>query len=203
MGRKEVLSARRELESYYNSCKLETPEEVAKLFEVYTKLIWVHHQAGLVYDYYCDETMLHHEGSAKMVGGVDVMEKHTIPSFAAFPQNNTYFLDIFCVGNEQDGYRFGQATTHSGLYAENGYSSHGMGDGVYHQKGHDLTLCQCDVKKINGRWVVDQEYLVFSDEVSRRKTADSRPFFQTILDSVQGAAETENEEGPCAANAGQ
>ena len=38
--RKEVLAERKALEDYYYSCKLETPEEVAKLFEVYTKLIW-------------------------------------------------------------------------------------------------------------------------------------------------------------------
>ena len=48
MGRKEVLAERKALEEYYYNCKLETPEEVAKLFEVYTKLIWTHHQAGLV-----------------------------------------------------------------------------------------------------------------------------------------------------------
>ena len=47
MGRKEVLAERKALEEYYYNCKLETPEEVAKLFEVYTKLIWTHHQAGL------------------------------------------------------------------------------------------------------------------------------------------------------------
>ena len=41
MGRKEVLAERKALEEYYYNCKLETPEEVAKLFEVYTKLIWI------------------------------------------------------------------------------------------------------------------------------------------------------------------
>lgn len=43
MGRKEVLAERRALEAYYYNCKLETPEEVAKFFEVYTRLIWSYH----------------------------------------------------------------------------------------------------------------------------------------------------------------
>lgn len=40
MGRKEVLAERRALENFYYNCKLETPQEVAKQFEVYTRLIW-------------------------------------------------------------------------------------------------------------------------------------------------------------------
>lgn len=101
MGRKEVLAERKALEEYYYNCKLETPEEVAKLFEVYTKLIWTHHQAGLVYDYYCDETVIRQEGGGKMVGGVDVAEIHTIPAFSAYPRSKTTFLDIFCVGDQE------------------------------------------------------------------------------------------------------
>ena len=31
MGRKEVLAERKALEEYYYNCKLETPEEVARL----------------------------------------------------------------------------------------------------------------------------------------------------------------------------
>ena len=69
MGRKEVLAERKALEEYYYNCKLETPEEVAKLFEVYTKLIWTHHQAGLVYDYYCDETVIRQGGGGEGGGG--------------------------------------------------------------------------------------------------------------------------------------
>ena len=75
MGRKEVLAERRALEEYYYNCKLETPEEVAKFFEVYTRLIWSYHQAGLVYDYYCDSTTMNHEGAEKLVGGVAVTEQ--------------------------------------------------------------------------------------------------------------------------------
>ena len=36
MGRKEVLAERRALEEYYYNCKLETPEEVAKVNKSYT-----------------------------------------------------------------------------------------------------------------------------------------------------------------------
>ena len=51
MTRKEKLAARKALEEYYYSCPMEKPEDVARQFEVYTKLIWDVHQAGLCYDY--------------------------------------------------------------------------------------------------------------------------------------------------------
>ena len=94
MGRKEVLAERRALEEFYYNCKLDTPAEVEKFFEVYTKLIWNFHQAGLVYDYYCDDTCIRQEGSGKMVGGVDTCEVHTIPSFAPYPRNKCNFKEI-------------------------------------------------------------------------------------------------------------
>ena len=71
MTRKEVLAARKALEAEYLSCKFETPEEVARHFEVYTKLIWEFHQAGLCYDRYCDTTVTRLEGTGTWVGGKD------------------------------------------------------------------------------------------------------------------------------------
>lgn len=192
MGRKEVLATRRALEDYYYNCKLETPEQVAQLFETYTKLIWDHHQAGLVYDYYSDETTLNHEGSYKEVGGVHVTTTHTIPSFAAFPRNKVRFIDIFCVGNQEDGYKFGQFTTHSGVFAEGGFNSKGMGDGTVVYEDDHYTFCQCVVKKVNGRWVVTEEFLGSGEEVNRRRVAGARPFMETLLDSVTG-----EDEPPC------
>lgn len=181
MGRKEVLAERKALEEFYYSCKLETPEEVAKFFEVYTKLIWKFHQAGLVYDYYCDETVIRHEGGGKMTGGVDVTEIHTIPAFGPYPRSNSEFLDIFCVGSPEEGYRFGQMTVNEGVYSSKGATLAGRGDDSVFHMGEKVNFCQCCVKKVEGRWVIKDEWLGYGEEVTRRQRANSQPFYETVL----------------------
>lgn len=191
MGRKEVLAKRKALEEYYYNCKLETPEEVAKLFEVYTKLIWNFHQAGLVYDYYCDHTTLYQESGEIMVGGVDVTEGHTIPTFSTWRNKETIFHEIFCTGNKEDGYRFGQVTTHNGEFAEDGFCSAGTGDGKTFKEGDSWGFCQCVVNKVNGRWVVVDEYLCYGSEAMRLRTAGARPFRTSLLGEVPTTAPQE------------
>lgn len=205
MGRKEVLAERKALEEYYYNCKLETPEEVAKLFEVYTKLIWTYHQAGLVYDYYCDETVIRQEGGGKMVGGVDVAEIHTIPSFSAYPRSKTKFLDIFCVGDKEHGYRFGQSTTNCGVFSKNGANYTGRGDDSIFEEGDYVNFCQCYVNKVEGRWVVTEEYLGYGNEIKRQMMAGAQPFYKTVLGDVEDpqAPVHEEKQEPAAEAAGE
>ena len=117
MGRKEVLAERRALENFYYNCKLETPQEVAKQFEVYTRLIWEFHQAGLCYDYYCDQTVTHLEGVGTWVGGKDALEVETLPTFSAYPNKKCNFKEIYAVGDAEQGYHFGQITSNSGTFS--------------------------------------------------------------------------------------
>ncbi len=62
-----------------------------KQFEVYTRLIWEFHQAGLCYDYYCDQTVTHLEGVGTWVGGKDALEVETLPTFSAYPNKKMQF----------------------------------------------------------------------------------------------------------------
>lgn len=185
MGRKEVLAKRHALEEYYYNCKFETPEEVAKQFEVYTKLIWEFHQAGLVYDYYYDETKVNQEGATRMKGGVDVTEIHTIPSFATYPNCSSDFYEIYCVGNPEHGYCFGQVTTKSGSYPKGAPSMKGVGTGIDFNAGDQWNFCQCYVNKIEGRWVVTDEWLCYGNEINRRRLDNSRPYYKSILEKLE------------------
>ena len=199
MGRKEVLAERKALEDYYYNCKLETPEEVAKLFEVYTRLIWNFHQAGLVYDYYCDSTTMNNQGMEKLVGGVAVTEEHTLPALSPFTKNQYDFFNITCAGDPEHGYHFGQITTKRGVYVKEGFSAAGLGDGKAFKGGEEWTFCECFVNKVNGRWMITDEFLVSGDEVIRRRKASSRPFCKSVMDMYipaeqEEAAEEEVEE---------
>lgn len=189
MGRKEVLAERKKLEEFYYNCKMETPEEVAKQFEVYTKLIWDFHQAGLCYDYYCDTTTTRLEGTGKWIGGHDALEVETLLEFSPFPSNKTNFQEIYCVGDPENGYHFGQVTSPSGVYSKEGATLQGRGDGAAFKEGDAYTLCECYVKKVNGRWCIVDEFVIGGQEVTRRRLSGSKPFCKTILDLYDKTAE--------------
>lgn len=195
MGRKEVLAKRKELEDYYYSCKLKTPGEVSKLFEAYTYLIWTHHQAGLVYDYYNDQTTINHEGTFKEVGGEYVTTMHTIVALAASPASNMKFYDIFCVGNEEEGYRFGQIESSSGVVPQGAVTAAGLGSGLSFQRGENNVFCQCTVKKVNGRWAITREHVLKGNEVGRQRGLHARPFIKNILELYQKPQDAEADGG--------
>lgn len=186
MGRKEVLAQRRALEEYYYGCKLKTPQEVAKLFEVYTRLIWEYHQAGLCYDYYCDHTVTHLEGLGTWVGGKDALEVETLPTFSAYHDKKCNFQEIYAEGDEEHGYHFGQITSNSGTFSRGGATAGGLGDGsAFHEKDA-FCLCECYVDRVEGRWCIVSEYVINGEDRIRRRTKNARPFCESILDFYEG-----------------
>lgn len=182
MTRKEKLAQRRELEEYYYNCKLQTPEEVAKLFAVYTRLIWDFHQTGLCYDYYCDTTVTHLEGTGTWVGGHDALEVETLPTLSPNPRHTCNFKTIYCEGDPDNGYHFGQVTAPYGVYCEKGATIYGLGSGNVSEPEEYYTICECYVNKVEGRWCITEEYVVSGQEVVRRQFDGSKPFAKTILD---------------------
>ena len=193
MGRKEVLAERRALEEYYYNCKFETPEEVAHQFEVYTRLIWEYHQAGLCYDYYCDHTVTRLEGVGTWVGGKDALEVETLPTFTIYGDKKCNFKEIFAVGDAEHGYRFGQITCDSGTFMKGGAAMNGLGDGSSYDASSTNGLCECFVNKVNGRWCIVDEYWLTGQESIRRRTANALPFCKTILDLYDTPAKKEAE----------
>ncbi len=190
MGRKEVLAERRALEEYYYNCKLETPEEAAKQFEVYTRLIWEFHQAGLCYDYYCDHTVTHLEGVGTWVGGKDALEVETLPTFSLYPSKKCNFKEIYAVGDPEHGYHFGQITSNSGVVSRGGASADGLGDGSVFHEDSAYCLCECYVEKVEGRWCIVKEFVINGQDALRRRTRNLRPFAKSLLEFYDGLEET-------------
>lgn len=182
MTRKEKLAERKALEAFYYNCKLETPEEVAKLFDVYTRLIWEYHQTGLCYDYYCDTTWTRLEGTGAWIGGHDALEVETLPAIGPKKNRKCNFKQIFCVGDPENGYHFGQVTSPCGEFAKEGAIATGRGDGSVTSVDEVYTLCECYVKKVEGRWVITDEWVVSGQEVCRQQVKGAQPFAKTILD---------------------
>lgn len=156
----KMLLERDKLVDYVDTCELKTPEEVAKLFEAYTRIIWDFKLVGRINDFYCDDIIINREGGADLVGVQQVFQ-NTLHLMAAFPDLKLKFIDIFAEGNEKDGYSFGQAIYFDGT--NNGYSMYGPPTGKSLTEGDVcLGLCECRVEKVDGRWKIVEEWVTRS-----------------------------------------
>lgn len=155
------LAEHKEKMDYVDSCELLTPEEVSRLFEEYTHLIWDDFMIGKIYDFYDDDIVMNHANGLTIQGIANVFsgtltaiasKLHTTPGYKGV------FVDIFAEGDPENGYRFLQATT--------GYDSavetYPVKEGVVADPSRNgsINLCECLVQKKNGRWQIVQEWLV-------------------------------------------
>lgn len=167
------LEKRREMEEYVDHCELKTPEEVSRLFLEYTRLIWDYLLIGRIADFYNNDIVMDHAGGVT-VQGLESVYSGTLSSVAkclsSAPDNQTIFVDIFAEGNPEDGYRFIQATT-AYRPGEHGGQEYAPEEGVVlpsSQNGH-TGLCECLVKKIDGKWTIVEEWLVRSPDTQPRQ----------------------------------
>ena len=155
MSTKDIVDERRRLEYIVDHCKFETPEQVTELFEAYTHLIWKYKQVGRIYDFYYDGMMIHREGNNDLIG-VDQVVKDTLACLAAFPDMEFKFYDIHGTGNPEEGFRFGQAVYFKGTFL--GVSKYGQGTGAAFAPDECVDICECLVKRVDGKWRVVEEW---------------------------------------------
>lgn len=152
---------RYKMEQYVAQCSLNLPEAVAELFSKYTFLIWDYYLFGEIYDFYDDNIVMNHAGGVTIQGVANVFSG-TLSAIAdkmnTKPGFKGVFVDIFAEGNPEDGYRFLQATT--------GYNSdieeYPVAEGrvVEDSRNGAIGMCECLVKKVDGRWQIVEEWLV-------------------------------------------
>ena len=155
------LQEHRKKMEYVDNCELLTPEEVARLFKEYTDLIWDDFMIGKIYDFYDDDIVMNHANGLTIQGVANVFA-NTLSAIAdkmhSRPGYKGVFVDIFAEGDPENGYRFLQATT--------GYDSateeYPVREGIVvnQSRNGSIGLCECLVKKVNGRWQIIQEWLV-------------------------------------------
>ena len=168
------IQLRKEREAFMENCKFETPEEVARLFLEYTKVIWDHKMVGRIYDYYGDDCIVHREGGME-ISGIQNVFTGTLGFQASFPDLKFTFVDIFAEGNPEDGYKFGQALYYEGT--NTGYSAYGPPTGKKLTEDVPcIALCECLVKKVEGRWKIVEEWLV----------RPNRAFDETLTTTTEG-----------------
>jgi len=152
------LAARERLLHYLDNCSLETLDEVAKFFTYYTFLIWDHQLYGEIYRAYTDDIVMDY-GGGKNVQGLENVIRGTLEA----KHNMTFhykhlFTDIFAEGDPESGYRFIQSTTY--FFPESGDSEEDFLNGKsLLARGAGNCMCECEVKKINGRWIITHEWM--------------------------------------------
>ena len=168
-----LIQERKQLEEIVAGCKFESAEEVAQLFQAYTHLIWKHKQVGRIYDFYYDGMRIHREGGNDLIG-VDKVVQDTLACLAAFPDMEFQFYTIHGTGNQEDGYRFGQAVYFTGTFL--GVGPYGLGTGASFQPHECVDLCECLVKKIDGKWRGAEEWGDRSTLAFQRVLRQAKPF---------------------------
>lgn len=157
----EKIDYRKKLEMFVDTCKLKTPEEVSRLFLEYTLLIWDYWLVGRIADFYPDNIIMNHAGG-KTVHGIDAVYANTIAILTNIPfDNQTIFIDIFAEGNPDDGYSFCQATTNY-VPTQHGGECYSPPEGCIYSDTAigSVGMCECLVKKIDGKWKIVEEWLV-------------------------------------------
>lgn len=167
------IKERKRLEAIVDNCRFETPEQVTELFEAYTHLIWKYKQVGRIYDFYYDGMMIHREGGNDLIG-VDKVVQDTLACLAAFPDMEFKFYDIRGVGNPEEGFRFGQAVHFKGTFL--GVSQYGQGTGAAFESHECVDVCECLIKKVDGRWRVVEEWGNRSTLAFERVLRQAKPF---------------------------
>lgn len=170
--------ARRRYERFVDECELAVPEEVGELFEAYTRLIWQYKEVGRIYDFYSDVTTCYGE-NGRVSMGADGVVAGTLSFMRSFPDRKCVFVDIFAEGDQESGYHFGQTTrfhaTNTGITkygAPTGKPLEPEGESCY-------SICECEVRKVEGRWRIVNEWVVESadaiDEATRPDVPCAEP----------------------------
>lgn len=144
---------RKAMQKYLDECSLETPEEVAQFFTAYTYLIWDYQLFGEIHRVYTGDILLHYadhdvQGVANVI--LETLEAKRGMTFAY----KHIFVDIFAEGDPERGYHFIQSTSYH--FDENGPCEW---DGCVLPQNHGNCMCECEVRKVDGRWIIVQEWM--------------------------------------------
>ena len=159
---KMTMEERQRLEQIVDRADFSTCERVADFFRAYTLLIWDHLLVGRIYDCYTDDIVMHHAGGTS-VQGLETVFKNTLAVISSVPQTaETVFVDIFAEGNERDGYRFMQLTASYVPDECGGAERYVQPDGCVYRDAdfRSVGMCECAVKKLDGRWIITEEWLL-------------------------------------------
>ena len=130
-------------------------KDVEVFFEAYTKYIWDYKMIGAIYDHYLDETIIHGPKGVNMTNIQDVMD-HTSERLLTVPDLEINFIAVYAQKYSDDEFKFVQVTY--GDATHTGPSKYGPPTGRKVSYDNMMSLCECLVQRVNGRWCITEEW---------------------------------------------
>lgn len=152
------LVSRDKMLRYLEECAFETPEEVALFFTYYTYLIWDHQLFGEICHLYNDNIVMNYPGGSTVQGLQSVLFDTLGSKRGMTFQYRHLFIDIFAEGDAEHGYHFIQSTSYFFPEAHGSESDVLSGSAILPQ-GLGTCLCECALRKVQGRWTIVQEWM--------------------------------------------
>ncbi len=137
------------------------PADVEEYYVALTKYIWDHKNIGSIYDSYLDDTILHGE-NGHVTDDVLSVFRHTSDRLVTIPDLETTFLEIHAKKVNEDEFRFVQVTHLDATFT--GPCSYGPAGDQVMNYDNNMSICECQVKKVDGEWKIVEEWgLGFDD----------------------------------------
>lgn len=116
---------------------------------------------GAIYNCYPEEIIVKH--SAGDIVGVDAEMDATIWCLNTSPDLEIIFLDFMAHKVDDDTFKFIKITSRT--VTMTGPSMKGPATGKQLTPDNHMNMCECLVKRVNGRWMIVGEWICASDKI--------------------------------------
>lgn len=143
---------------------LKTREDADQFYRDWTDVVWNYKMSGKLFDYYPREIHVHRENGNDRHDVREIV-KEVLALQAAFPDLKVRVEATVVVGDEEHGYQIWGRRYFNGTNL--GYSKYGAPTGGELEDEKCMSLDMIKLEKINGRWQITNEYLMYSERTIR------------------------------------
>lgn len=126
--------------------------------------IWDLQMPGRI-NYYYDDDCVIHAANGNEVQGCDEIIDHTLNWQSAFPGIKIKILDVLWEGNPEDGYKTSMPSYMIGT--NTGHSEFGPPTGKELTRENNLSIYNCLIEKVDGRYRYTEEWSCYDGEARR------------------------------------
>ncbi len=148
------------LKEIVERAELVTEKDVEDFFIAYTLYIHNYGNIGAIYNCYSDDVVVH--STAGNLAGAEGEISHTAWSLNAAPDFEIVFQDFMAHKVDDNTFKFIQVTSRN--HTISGPTVKGNPTGKKLSEDNLITMCECLVERVNGRWLITGEWVAGSDK---------------------------------------
>lgn len=123
--------------------------------------IWDLQMPGRIEFYYDEDCVIHGSGGNDVEGTDEIIE-HTMAWLSAFPGMKIKILDVLWDGDKDTGYKTSMPSYMVGT--NEGHSQYGPPTGKELTAENNLSIYNCLIEKVDGRWQYTEEWSSYDNE---------------------------------------